>query len=65
MNPLDHGLLAQQVPERFGDQVGQPIDLALGRPCQELLHHDTRFGGHAGHSLPIILGELLASPRAR
>ena len=32
VDPLDHRLLAQQVPKRLGDQVGEPVDLALGCP---------------------------------
>ena len=59
VDPLDHRLLAQQVAERLGDQVGEPIDLALGRPRQELLHHDPRLGGDPGHPLAVVLGELV------
>src|SRR5439155_13170403 len=31
-------LLAQQVAERLGDQLRQPVDLAGRRPSQKLLH---------------------------
>ena len=60
MDPLDHRLLAQQETKRLGDQVRQPVDLALGRPRQELLHHDLRLGGDSGHAPPIVLGEFLS-----
>ncbi len=59
MDSLDHRLLAQQVTKRLGDQVGEPIDLPLGRPRQELLHHDPRLAGDPRHALPVVLGKFL------
>ena len=35
-------LLAQQKPERLGDQAREPVDLAVGRSPQEILHRRPR-----------------------
>ena len=41
------------------------LDLSLGCPRQEFLHHNPCLGGDSRHALPIILGKLFVSPRAR
>ncbi len=58
-DPLDQRLLPQQEPERLGDQPREPVDLALGRPPQEVLHRRPRPRRELDDPGPVLLGELL------
>src|SRR5208337_1462994 len=58
-NPLDHRLLSQQEPERLGDQPREPVDLAVGRSPQELLHRRPRPRRELDDPGPVLPGEFL------
>ena len=57
-NPLDHRFLSQQESERLGDQAREPVDLAVGRPSQEVLHRRPRPRRELDDPGPVLLGEL-------